>query len=76
MRGDIPDKTGVDGEPFDVTFVAAIKKDWAETRCAHPVFGVDKVTLSEVRKIREAEMVQSLREVPGFVTVLLVVGFD
>ncbi|KAE8655835.1 hypothetical protein F3Y22_tig00117016pilonHSYRG00040 [Hibiscus syriacus] len=27
-RSDVPDKTGVDGEQFDVIFVSAVEEDW------------------------------------------------
>lgn len=67
LGGDFPDEAGVFGEPFDVTFVAAVEEDGAQSLWAHPVLGVDEVPLFEPRGIREAEMVKTLSEISGFV---------
>lgn len=37
------------------------------------MFSVDKVTLSEPGEVQEAEVIQRLGKIPGFITVLLVV---
>lgn len=77
-RGEFPNEAGVDGEPFDVAFVAAIKEDWAHTGSTDPVIGVDEIALLELGKIIEAEMIKSLMKISGLVSVLLseiVLGF-
>lgn len=70
-RGEFPNKPGIGSEPFDVAFVAAIKEDWAHTIGADPVIGVDEITLPELGKIGEAEMIESLMEISCLVSVLL-----
>lgn len=73
-RGDFPDEAGVLGEPFDVSFVATVEENWAQTLRAHPVLGADKVTLRERGKVGEAEVVEALLEVSGFVVELRWLG--
>lgn len=70
-RSDFPDEAGISGEPLDVALIAAIEEDGAEALRAHPVLGVDEVPLRESRELREAEVIESLREVSGFVLVFL-----
>jgi len=47
LRGDFPDESSVLGEPFDVSFVAAVEENWAQALGANPVVGADEVTLRE-----------------------------
>lgn len=70
-RSDFPDEAGISGEPLDVALIAAIEEDGAEALRARPVLGADEVPLREFRELQEAEVVESLREVSGFVPVFL-----
>lgn len=73
-RGEFPNKAGVDSEPFDVAFVAAVKEDRAHTRRADPVIRVDEVTLLELGKIAEAEVIESLMKISSLVSVSGLLG--
>lgn len=66
-RGEFPDEAGVSGEPLDVAFIATVEEDGAQP---HPALGAYQVPLRESRELREAEVVDSLLEESGFVTVL------
>lgn len=69
-RSDFPDETGVSGEPLDVALIAAVEEDGAKALGPQPVLGADEVPLLEAREVREAEVVEPLREVSGFVPIL------
>lgn len=75
--GDVPNKASVDGEPFDVAFIAAVEEDGALSVGTHPVIGVYQVPFWEFREVREAEVVEILVKISGLVLVLLPeLGFD
>ena len=62
---------GVFGEPFDVSLIAAVEEDGPKALWAHPALGVDEIPLWKIWELGEAEVVESLRKVLGFVSVLL-----
>lgn len=71
LGSDFPDEACVGGEPGDVALVAAVEEDGTQSIGAHPVLRADEVPLRESRILREAEVIEALREVPGFVSDLL-----
>lgn len=62
---DLPDETGVGGEPLDVALVATVEED--RTISDPIVSGSDEIPLGEVRELGEAEVVEGLGVVMGFV---------
>lgn len=73
-RGDLPHKASIGGEPLDITLVAAVEEDRPHSSAgpatARPVAtSAHQVPLIECREVREAEMIQRLREIPGLVLV-------
>lgn len=80
FRCKLPDKASVVGEPRYVALVPAVEEDGALASGAPPVLDVDEVTLPERRQIGEAEVIETLLEVPGLISVLQTVscqrGFD
>lgn len=65
---DFPDEAGVGGEPVNVALVAAVDEDGAQSVGPHPVLRTDEVPLREPGMLREAEVVEALREIPRFVS--------
>lgn len=68
-RREFPDKTGIGGKPFDVSFVATVEEDGGKASRASPVLGTDKITLAKRGEVGEAEVVEPLLEVANLVLV-------
>lgn len=75
-RGEFPHEPGVLREPHDLPLVPAVQEDGAQAIGTHPVLRVDEVPLLERRKIiGEAEVVETLLEVPGLILVFWLLSF-
>lgn len=66
LRRDLPDEPSVGSEPVDVALVPAVEKYRAVS--GPFVGGPDKISLGELGERGEAEVVEVLAEVSGFVS--------
>jgi hypothetical protein len=74
-RGEFPHKPRVLREPHNLPLVPTVKEDGAQEIGTHPMLRIDEVPLTERRKIiGEAEVVETLLEVPSLVFVLLLLS--